>query len=317
MVAIHILHDMREVAVTIGKRRIDLNLLGVFDAVYRARNLTAAGEVFGLSQPAMSHALARLRWMVKDPLFVKTPRGLQPTAFADEIAPTLRQSLDAVRRTLAGVNFDPLSATRVFRIAMTDIGEQILLPRLCAHLGALAPGIAVEACQPTGPDLREAMARGEVDLAYGGTFVQLGAGFRSQLVYRSGYVCLVRRGHPAIRNHLTFKQFRESGHVVAYSATTSTAEVVERALLRRDVSARIAVRVPHCLAIPAIVASTNHIAIVQENLARSFRRSLNLRLFPPPIKLPQFDIRLHWHERADLDPANRWLRATCAKVLTQ
>jgi DNA-binding transcriptional LysR family regulator len=299
-----------------SKRRVDMNLLGVFDAVYRARNLSAAGEALGLSQPAMSHALARLRWTVNDPLFVKTARGLRPTAFADEIAPTVTQALDALRRALAGASFDPSRAARVFRIAMTDIGEQVLLPRLCAHLGGAAPGIAVEACQPTGPDLRDAMARGEIDLAYGGTFLQLGAGFRSEVVYRSGYVCMVRRGHPVIREQLSLKQFREAGHVVAYSPTTSTAEAVERTLLRRDLRVRIAARVPHCLAIPAIVANTDLIATVQENLARSLRNSHNLRLFPPPIKLPQFDIRLHWHARADLDPANRWLRATCAKVLS-
>ena len=306
-----------EPPMTVEKTRVDLNLLRVFDAIYKARNLSVAGDALGLSQPAMSHALARLRWMIKDPLFVKTARGLQPTVFSEEIAPTVLQSLDALRRTLGKASFDPSGATRVFRIAMTDIGEQILLPRLCRHLGALAPGVSIEACQPLGRELGEAMVRGEVDLAYGGTFVQLGAGFRSELIERSSYVCVVRTGHPTIRDRLTLKQYRESRHVIAYSATTSTAEIVERALLRRDMRARIAVRLPHTLAIPAVVANTDFVATVQKNLARSFQQSLNLRIFPPPIKLPQFDIKLYWHERSDLDPANRWLRAMCTNVLKQ
>lgn len=301
----------------IWKKRVDLNLLSVFDAIYKARNLSTAGESLGLSQPAMSHALARLRWMIKDPLFVKAARGLQPTAFADEIAPTVIQSLDALRGTLGKASFAPSSATRVFRIAMTDIGEQILLPRLCKHLSALAPGISIEACQPLRRDLGEAMVRGDVDLAYVGTIMQLGASFRSELIYRSSYVCVVRTGHPTIRDRLTLKQYRESLHVIAYSTTNSTAEVVERALLSRDVRAKIAARLPHTLAIPAIVANTDFVATVQEGLAKSFQQSLNLRIFPPPIKLPQFDIKLYWHERSDLDPANIWLRATCASVLKQ
>ena len=298
-----------------ANRRVDLNLLVVFDAIYRARNLTAAGEAIGLSQPAMSHALARLRWMYKDPLFVTRRQGLQPTPYADEMAPTVFQGLSAIRGTLEKAGFDPAVSTRGFRLAMSDIVERVLLPPLCKHLDAVAPGISIQTLQPAVRDMREAMSAGDIDLAFG-AIPELGPSFRQQLIYRSSYACVVRAGHPTIRDTLTLRQFREGVHVLAVSKGTAHGETVERALLAPNVKARIGARISHFLAIPGIVTNTDFIATIPKTLAELFRQTLNMRVLTPPVPLPAFEIKLYWHERSHLDAGNKWLRGICAEVLT-
>ncbi|HEY6240409.1 MAG TPA: LysR family transcriptional regulator [Burkholderiales bacterium] len=300
---------------TLG-RRIDLNLLVVFEAIYKARNLGAAGQTIGLSQPAMSHALARLRSLFKDPLFVRLPRGLQPTPYADTIAPTVAQGITAIRGVFDEAGFDPASSKRVFRIAMTDLGERIFLPSLCAHLAKVAPAVSVETCQPSIKELREAMASGEIDLSTG-VIPSLEAGFRQQILTRSAYVCVVREGHPKIRDALTLRQFREASHVLV-AANPSTAighaETIERALRAPGVNARIALRNAHFLALPGIVLNTDFVATLPKGLAASFQEHLKVRVFPPPVPLPGFEIKLYWHDRYHREPGNKWLRGVFAEL---
>src|SRR3954468_3666724 len=228
---------MKSPVTTLGQR-VDLNLLVVFDAIYRTHNLSAAGQALGLSQPAMSHALNRLRALLKDPLFVRLARGLQATPYADAIAATVTHGLATIRGVLTEPGFDPATSTRTFRIAMTDIGERVALPRLCGHLEAHAPEVSIETCQPGIRDLREGLAAGDIDLAVG-VLPDLGAGIKHRMYARSSYVCMVRAGHPVIRDSLTLHQFRSASHVIVTSAAstaTGHAQAIERAL--REVSAR-------------------------------------------------------------------------------
>ena len=292
---------------TIG-RRIDLNLLVVFDAVYRARNLGAAGQGLGLSQPAMSHALGRLRNLMKDPLFVRLPRGLQPTPYADSIASAVTHGLGTIRGVLTETGFDPATSQRVFRVAMTDIGELVLLPGLCAQLAARAPGVGIETVQPRINELRDALAAGEIDLA-AGVIPEFDAGFHHQTIVRTTYLCMVRQEHPTIRDSLTLKQFREARHVLVNSKAspaTGHAEEIERVV--RKIGARVAVRNAHYLALPAIIASTDLIATVPRGLAVSFQQHVKLRLFPPPVPMRSAGARVYWHDRYHREPGNKWLR---------
>lgn len=294
-------------------RRIDLNLLVVFDAIYKSRNLTAAGAALGLSQPAMSHALKRLRWMLQDPLFVRLPRGLQPTPHAEQLAGPVAQGLESIRGTLDRAGFDPSTSKRTFRLAMTDIGEQVFLPALLGHLLRHAPGVAVQTCQITTEDLRDAMASGGVDLALG--FIpQLGPGFLQMRLFRSVYACVVRHGHPDIHETLSLKQYREARHALVLSAGTGHGEVIERAMLAKKIDSNAIQRISHFLAIPAILASTDLVATLPRNLAEAFGQQRKLRLLPPPLELPAFDITLYWHARYDLEPGNRWLREVIGKL---
>jgi DNA-binding transcriptional LysR family regulator len=303
---------MKSDVMALGKR-VDLNLLVVFDAIYRSGNLGAAGQTNGLSQPAMSHALSRLRTLLKDPLFVRLPRGLQPTPYADGIASTVTHALATVRGVLTDPGFDPATSTRAFRVAMTDIGERTILPLLCSLLAVHAPGISIETCQPNLKELREGLAAGDIDLA-AGVLPDLGAGIRHQVYVRSSYVCMVRAGHPAIRGSLSLQQFRQASHVVVTSsASTATghAQAIERAL--RNANARIAVRNAHYLALPGIILGTDLVATLPKGLGDLMQENVKVRIFPPPVALPSFQAHIYWHERYHREPGNKWLRGVIAR----
>lgn len=294
-------------------RNIDMNLLLLFEATYHARNLTIAGQMVGLSPSAASHALARLRTVFKEPLFVRLPHGLAPTPFADKLAAQVSVGLDAIRTVLDKVAFQPETTTRNFRIAMTDIGEHLLLPKLYRHLKMIAPGVSIEACQPPVRALQDGMASGEVDFAVG--FVpQIRIGIRQKLLYRSSYACVVREGHPDIRDTLTLKQYRDASHLVVLAAGTGHGDVIEHALRSPSVEAEIAMRVTHFLALPAIITSTNLVATIPQSLAESFQQIFGVRVFVPPVKLPRSEVKLYWHERYHLEPGGNWLRAVIASI---
>ena len=294
-------------------QRIDLNLVVVFDAIYRARNLTGAGRGLGLSQPTMSHALARLRAILKDPLFVRLPRGLHPTPLADEMAPALMDGLAVIRGGLERKAFDPANSTRLFQIAMGDIAEVVHLPHLVRELGTSAPHVRLQTTQIPGPRLRDALGEGEVDLGTGD--YRLGAGCRETLLYEAEYACVVRADHPAIRSRLTLSHFRKAGHIlVKPKGASQHAEVIERALSSRAVGARIAVQVSHFHGVAALVTTSDLIATIPGRLAESLKRSANVQVLPPPIALPKIKVSLYWHERFHRDPGNAWLRGVYLKL---
>lgn len=287
-------------------RRVDLNLMVVFEAIYRTRNLTTAGHGLGLSQPAMSHALARLRWTFEDPLFVRLPRGLQPTALAEEVAPYVMQGIATIRQGFERKAFDPATSTRLFTIAMSDIGEVAHLPPTLAALGD-SPGVRLRTVEMAPAEARAALADGRVDLALAVNF-RAAAPFRDALVVEHGYATVARVGHPFIGERLTVAQFRKASHLLVMpTGPVKHGEVIERALRARGVGARIVVQVAHFHPVAAIVSRSDLIATVPRGLAETMPRE-RIRVFEPPIALPRVRISLYWHERYDKDPGNAWLR---------
>jgi DNA-binding transcriptional LysR family regulator len=298
---------MRSPAVSV-RQRIDLNLLVIFDTVYKLRNLTAAGRELGLSQPAMSHSLARLRSTFNDPLFVRLPRGLQPTPLADEIAPSLMHGLSVIRGSLDRQAFDPARSSRIFHIAQGDIAEAVHLPRLLRAIETAARNIRLHSLEIAGPRLSDALGDGEVDLATGVDYA-LGAGCRQARLFESEYACVVRKDHPAIGSRLTLKQFKTARHIlVSPKGAVHHGTVIEKALSRRDVAARIAVEVSHFNGVAALVNSSDMIATIPRGLAATMKQLANVKVLAPPIQLPKFVVSLYWHERFHREPANLWLR---------
>ena len=294
-------------------QRIDLNLLVTFEAIYRSRNLTAAGQGLGLSQPAMSHALGRLRSTFNDPLFVRLPRGLQPTPVADEIAPALMEGLAVVRGSLQRKTFDAAKSLRVFNIGMGDIAEVVHLPRLVREVHNSAPHVRLNSNTIPGPRLGDALGDGEVDMATG--IYQLGAGCREIALYESEYACVLRADHPAITGKLTLKQFKAAEHIlVAPKGASEHAQIIEKALTSRKVNARIAVQVSNFHGVMALITSTDLIATVPGRLAQSMQQSTNINVRPPPIPLPKIKVSLYWHERFHREPGNAWLRSVFIKL---
>lgn len=300
---------------TVGGR-IDLNLLVVFDAIYRLRNLTAAGRTLGLSQPAMSHALDRLRSTFKDPLFVRLPRGLQPTPLANDLAPALMEGLGTIRGGLERRTFDPAQSTRIFNLAMGDIAEVVQLPYLLRELRANAPHVRLHTTEIPGPRLRDALGDGEVDMATGD--YKLGAGCRDVTLYEADYACVLRADHPNIGARLTLQQFKAAEHIlVAPKGVSHHTQVIERALTSRKVNARIAVQVSHFHGVMALITSSDLIATIPNRLAQFMKQFANIKVLAPPIPLPKIRVSLYWHERFHREPGNAWLRGVYIKLLKE
>lgn len=294
-------------------RRVDLNLVIVFEAVYLVRNLTAAGRRLGLSQPAMSHALARLRWVFGDPLFVRLPRGLQPTPLADEIAPAISEGLATIRGSFERAVFNPATSTRNFTIAMSDLGEVAHVPRLLRAMSAESPGVRMRTVELAPAEARAALGEGRIDLAIG-VNLRPGAPFREALLVEHGYKTLVRTGHPDIRSRLTLAQFRKAQHLLVIpTGPAMHGEVIERALAR--VGANVAMQVAHFHPVAAIVTQSDLIATVPNGMAQTLKQLIDIRVFEPPIALPKVRISLYWHERYHRDPGNAWLRELYVRVI--
>jgi DNA-binding transcriptional LysR family regulator len=285
-------------------RDVDLNLLRVFDAVLREHGVTAAATGLGLTQPAVSNALARLRGLLGDPLFVRTPAGMDATPFARELAEPVRQALALLEAALAhGPGFDPASATRAFRFYMSDLGQIEFLPPLVERVQRAAAGVRLEAVALDVEDLADALATGALDLAVG-FLPGLGPPVRRRALFRDPYLCLMRADHPI--KALTKRKLQEASHaLVTYRGGH---RVVEEALERAGLARRIALRLPHFTVVPMVLERTDLICTLPARVARVFERRGRLKSLAPPVAIPPADVAVHWHERFEADPGNRWLR---------
>jgi DNA-binding transcriptional LysR family regulator len=293
-------------------RDIDLNLLRVFDAVLRERGVTAAAARLGLTQPAVSNALARLRALFGDALFVRTAEGMDATPFARELGEPVRQALALLESALAhGPGFDPGASSRAFRFYMSDLGQIEFLPPLLERVQRDAPGVRLEAVALEIEDIPEALATGALDLAVG-FLPGLGPPVRRRPLFRDPYVCLMRADHP-IQN-LTRKRFMEASHaLVTYRGGH---RVIEEALDRAGLSRRIALRVPHFTVAPMVLERTDLVLTLPQRVARVFEKRGNLKSLPPPVPIPPAEVAVHWHERFEGDPGNRWLRDLMTDLYT-
>ena len=295
---------------------LDLNLLRVFDAIATEGSVTIAGERIGLSQPAMSNALARLRALFDDPLFVRTPRGMRPTPFAQQLAQPVREALRLIQGALQQhAGFDPRGSGNTFRFSMSDIGEMVFLPGLLERVKRDAPGVKIEVVRIPIKDVHAALEAGDIDLAVG-FLPGLTTGMRQQPLFREHYVCMLRADHPLIGATISAKQFRAAAHVLVSYAGTGH-QVIDETFAAEGLSARIAARVPHFLVVPMILARTDLIVTVPSRVAAVFAQEGNFKVLPLPLRMPSFEVRLHWHQRYHQDPANRWLRGVMAELYAE
>jgi len=285
----------------------DLNLLRVFDALMQERKVAAAAERLGLSAPALSNALGRLRRATGDELFTRTPAGMQPTPHAEAMAATLADALARIEASLGTApDFDPASSRRRFRLAMTDIGEIVFLPTLMRELPALAPGVGVTTQRGSTVNLRDAMADGRIDLAVG-WLPDLSAGFHKRRLFTQRYVCVMAASHPLARGRLTTARFAAARHAVVRAEGTGH-ERVERLLESAGVPRPTALQLPHFVAVPHIVAASDLVATVPHKLAERVAGPFGLVVRELPVALPSFAIDVFWHRRVHRDGGNRWLR---------
>ena len=288
-------------------REIDLNLLVVFNQLLLDRSVSVAAEKLGLTQPAVSNALKRLRTVTKDELFLRTSRGMEPTPYALHLAEPVIYALGALQTAFTTRDtFDPLTSTRNFQLAMTDIGEMYFMPPLMVALSKVAPHAKVSTVRPNAGNLRDDMESGTVDLALG-LLPNLQAGFFQRRLFRHKYVCVFRKGHPQAKSPMTLEQFTELDHVGVVAANTGHGEV-DGLLERAGIKRKMRLVVPHFIAVGHILQSTDLIATLPERFAERCEAPFGLVTSPHPARLPDIAINLFWHAKANRDPANMWIR---------
>ena len=299
---------------------VNLNLLLAFEALLEERSVSRAAGRIGLSQPAMSNALSRLREVFGDRLFARTKRGMLATPRALELAGPVRAGLTQLRTALeARTRFDPAASTRSFRLAMTDYAELLLLGPFLHHLEDHAPNVQIALRRPgrifIAPE--ESLRDGTLDAAIG-FFPEESAlepGTRSEELFVEDNVCIARRGHSLFRKPFTLRQFAAAKHVGVFYRP-ETRGFIDDILAGHGLRRRLQAATPHFLVIPYAVSASDLIAVVPAGLAAHFRRILPIEVRKVPLRMPRFRMRMLWHERATGDPAHQWLRSEILRVFS-
>ncbi len=295
--------------------RLDLNLLRVFDAVFRHRSVSRAAEELGLSQPAASQAVTRLRLLLGNALFERVHGGVRPTPRAERLAVVVRDALAALEVGLGEARaFDPLAAQQVFRIHLSDIGEARFLPALMAALGPRAPGIRIETLPLPLAEIADALDRGTLDAAIG--FLPGVLSTQSSVLLHDHYCVLLRRQHPLLAAGGGTRLAREQLQQLEFVAVRSHSETL-RILQALELTHRIRLSAAHFLAVPSIVSQTDLAVVMPHEIAAGFVRSGDYALLETDLPGHCFAVSLHWSRRFAQEPAKAWLRQYIKELFGQ
>jgi len=290
-------------------RAVDLNLLVILDALLRERHLSRAAERLHMSQPAVSHALARLRHLLQDPLLLRGKGGFQPTARALALAQPLAEALQSVRSVLGGAVFDAGSSQRTFRVAMSDYGAALVLPKLLQRLRREAPGIDLAVSYASRSAMLAGVQDGELDLALG-VFAQRPAQLLSETLFEEQFMCVFDSATLAPGAQLTMDAYLARAHMLVASNDGGMAAEVDAALAALGKARRIAVRLPHWTVAPALLMGTDLVLTVAQRTLQPGMPGLALQA--PPFAIAPFAFELVRHQRTEGDAGIAWLRAAIA-----
>jgi len=286
----------------VNLRTFDLNLLRVLDALLAGPQVSAAARRLNLSQPATSAALLRLRNAFADPLLVRVGNQMALTRLAEELRPKVRRLVADIELTLGTpTEFDPATSERSFRIAANDHAVVAVISPLLQQLRRIAPGVRIEVL-PFEDDFERRLAEANYDVAVRDRWSMRTWG-SLQTLFHEDYVCIARSDHPRLSRKPTLKEFLAEGHVLIAPSGGSPG-VVDKALERQNYRRRVAVTLPHFLAAPAIVATTDYVMTIARRIALQAARTYKLRVFPPPVRLGGFDVVMAWHPRSEVDAAS-------------
>ena len=298
---------------------IDLNLLSVFQEVYRERQISSAARKLGLSQSAVSNALARLRRAFGDELFVRTASGMQPTPLATQMAEPIGVAMAQVALALnQRSRFDPATSSRRFVLAMTDVGEIYFMPTLIERCKLLAPLVEISSMRAGSLALKEEMEGGRVDLAVG-PFEDISEALYQRQLFRQPYVTMMRKGHPLARldrGEVSLARFVKAEHLLV-DANESPYDRINALLARAGVGPSVRFRVPHFTAVPYMVSTSDLVVTVPQKLAERAALPFGLEWIMPPLELPTLQTNVFWHRRYNQDPGNQWLRGLLAEVFAE
>lgn len=295
---------------------VDLNLLKTFMAIWEFRSLTQAGDVLHLSQPAVSHALRRLREVFNDPLFVRNGAVMVPTDAAVRLHPPIDDALLIIRGALQQhAKFDPAASERSFRLAMSDMAELHVLPLLLQALGEKAPGVRVQTRQMPVEELNVALRNGDVEVAIG-YLPGLGEDCIGELMLRDGFVCLLRSGHPLAQTELSRESLSELRYVHAETNATGHG-LAEHALKAAGIQRNIAVRSPHFTVCPHVVAKTDLALVLPRTIANAFNQLGSFAIKELPIEMPVIQVKIYSHKRFQADSGIAWLRSELVQLFNE
>jgi DNA-binding transcriptional LysR family regulator len=299
-------------------RDIDLNLLVVFNQLLCDRRVSTAADKLGMSQPAVSNILTRLRKLLGDDLFLRTSRGMEPTPYALQLAEPIAYALSTIHTTLNERSvFDAASSTRRFTLGLSDIGEVNFLPQVMQQLRLLAPNVSVSTVPSRRENIAEAMETGGVDVAVG-TLSELQAGFFQRRLFRQRYVCMFRRGHPLDKGAITLEEYSAAEHL-AVAPPGSAHALVNDSIERRGIRRLVRLSVPHYAAVGPILGSgTNDlVATVPLRYAERCTGPFGLAWVEPPMHLPEYSVNLFWHAKYHREAGNKWLRNVLVDLFSE
>ena len=286
-------------------RKVDINLLVAFDALYDLKHVSRAAERLSLTQPTVSGMLNRLRDIFNDPLFVRTQHGVLPTPMADGLAEDIKTVIAQIENLLKPSDFDPLGSELSVSISANDYLQQALLVPFISALQQKAPGMSVAVLPASPKGLSRELALSSVDVAI--TIPEFAdENLRSALLYTERYVCIARENHPLSRARLSLKQFCSFDHCIVSPTGGSFSGPTDKALETLGYSRRVAVSTPSFHVLLDVVRNGDFLALIPELLVKE--QMTGLKLFQCPVVIPDFDVIACWHPRLDADHAHRWIR---------
>ncbi len=295
-------------------RNIDLNLLTVFDTIIRTGKLSAAADQLGMTQPACSNALARLRLTFNDDLFIRTRYGMTPTQMAEDLAKPIREALGLIEGTLGGgAAFDPDTSTRTFKLAIGDYGEIILLPPLLNLVRQYAGDLTIKSYPELETSSLDLVRQGQIDF-----YFDFKAPTDKQLLFcelsEEETVVIARKGNPRYTSTISRKEYLDADHIILTYRHQGLSML--DALLRQEgpIPRKSVAEVNQYVAVPGLVAKTDCIATVPKHMADYFAKREAINIFPLPFKMPKSKTYMIWHRSMESDKGHQWLKEIILKL---
>ncbi|MDP9928601.1 DNA-binding transcriptional LysR family regulator [Variovorax paradoxus] len=290
---------------------IDLNLFLVFQAIYATRSVTLAGDRLGMTQSAVSNALKRMRERFNDALFVRTADGMVPTPVAERLIAPIEEGIACLVQAVdQGRTFEPETSSRIFRLAVNDIGQLVMMPELLSVARGIAPGVRFETVDVSMADARQRMLHGQIDIALG-SWESMGPSFYQQRLFDETFVVLMSKASPlGARERIELDDYLAAEHI-AYRPQGTTDSQLQQTLDRAGAldRRRVVLTAAHSLGLTSIVATSGLLLTAPARLAKAMVATrADLRSVDAPFEVRPFEIRQQWHERFHQDSGNRWLR---------
>ena len=295
-----------------GVKYAELNLIAIFDMIMTEGSMTKAAHRLALTQSAVSNAVARMRLIWKDPLFIRDGRGIKPSAKAQTMWLEIQGPLAAIRASTAPAHFDPSTSVQKFRLAVSDYISNALWPMLRQYMETHAPGVSLYAVPYTSQSAHKQLSENEIDMAFG-ALSPMGAEIRLEHVFSEGWVCAMRHDHALARGSLALDDFLAAEHLLV-SLSGNPVGAIDAALERIGARRRVAVTLNNFGGVPSLLLSSKLICVLPAGVIRTHALKSEIHTSAVPFDIPPFHCQMAWHARNDRDAGHRWMRALVTQM---